>query len=177
MWCSGVEQMSEVGRITVHVKYGDVEQTFAGSVEDVWLSVNKFFAGFVPTFEIADKLVLKVDLQKLLKDCEGIVAFSAEGANVLVPRNRLTDNEALGLLLLASHVGFQLGKLETDAVSRDELQAKLGKAAKIVSTRIGELVKGEWAVKTADEKYKITTYGITQMQKEMLPRIRAKMNQ
>lgn len=169
--------MSGAGRITVHVKYGDVEQTFNGSVEDVWLSVNKFFAGFVPTFEIADRLVLKVDLQRLLKDCEGIIAFSAEGANVLIPRNKLTDNEALGLLLLASYVGFQLGKLDSDAVSRDELQAKLGKAPKIVSTRLGELVKGEWAVKMVDDKYRMTTFGVVQMQKEILPRTKAKASQ
>jgi hypothetical protein len=168
--------MGEVGRVTVHVKYGGVEQTFSGSVEDVWLSMSKFFNEFLPTFEIADKLVLKVDLQRLLRDCEGIVAFSAEGVNLLVPRGKLTDNEVLGLLLLAGYVGCQLGKLETDVVSRDELQVRLGKDAKIVSTRLGELVKGELAVKTADEKYKITTFGIVQMQREILPRIRAKIS-
>lgn len=166
--------MGEVGRVTVHVKYGDVEQTFEGSVEDVWLSVNKFFREFVPTFEIAKKLVLSVNLQQLAKDCEGLIAFSKEGANILVPRGKLTDNETLGLLLLASYVGFQLGRLESDGVSRDELQARLGKGGKIVSTRLGELVKSEMALKMADEKYKITTFGIMQMQKEVLSRIKAK---
>lgn len=166
--------MGEDKRVTVHVKYGDVEQTFSGSVEDVWLSVNRFFKEFVPVFEVAKKLMLNVDLQQLTKDCEGIIAFSAEGANVLVSRSKLTDNEVLGLLLLAGYVGFQLGKLNSDAISRDELQTRLGKDAKIVSTRLGELVKSEIAVKTADEKYKITTFGIVQMQKEILPKIRAK---
>jgi hypothetical protein len=52
---------------------------------------------------------------------------------------------------------------------------KLGKDSKITSTRLGELVKSEVAAKTADEKYKITTFGIVQMQKEMLPRIKAKI--
>jgi hypothetical protein len=167
--------LGEDKRVTVQVKYGDVEQTFSGSVEDVWLSVNKFFEGFVPVFEVAKKLVLNVDLQQLARDCEGIIAFSAEGANVLVSRSKLTDNEVLGLLLLAGYVGFQLAKLESDGVSRDELQTRLGKDAKIVSTRLGELVKSEIAVKTADEKYKITTFGVVQMQKEILPRIRTKI--
>jgi len=162
-------------RITVHVKYGDVEQTFSGGVEDVWLSVNRFFKEFVPVFEVAKKLTLNVNLQQLARDCEGIIAFSTEGANVLVSRSKLTDNEVLGLLLLAGYVGFQLGKLESYGVSRDELQAKLGKDAKIVSTRLGELVKSEIAVKTSDEKYKITTFGVVQMEKEILPRIRAKI--
>jgi hypothetical protein len=56
------------------------------------------------------------------------------------------------------------------------LQAKLGKSSKITSTRLGELVKSDLATKTADEKFKITTFGITQMQKEILPKIKAKIN-
>jgi hypothetical protein len=167
--------MGEAGRVTVYVRYGDVEQTFSGSIEDVWLSVNRFFGEFVPAFEVAKRLVLSVDLQELAKDCEGLIAFSAEGANVLVPRGKLTDNEVLGLLLLAGYVGWRLGKLNSDGVSRDDLQARLGKDAKIVSTRLGEFVKGELAVKTADEKYKITTFGIMQMQKEIIPKIKAKI--
>lgn len=163
-------------RITVHVKYGDVEQTFSGGVEDVWLSVNKFFKELIPVFEVAKKLTLNVDLQQLARDCEGIIAFSAEGANVLVSRSKLTDNEVLGLLLLAGYVGFQLGKLDSDGFSRDELQARLGKGGKIVSTRLGELVKSELAVKTSDEKYRITTFGVMQMQKEIIPKIKAKMS-
>ncbi len=163
-------------KVTVQVRYKDVEKNFSGSPEDAWLFVSKFFNEFLPTFEIAEKLMLNVDLQKLLKDCEGIIAFSTEGFNLLVPRGKLTDNETLSLLLLASHVGFQLSKVDSDAVSRDELQVRLGKDAKIVSTRLGELVKGELAVKTAGEKYKITTFGIVQMQKEILPKIKTKIN-
>jgi hypothetical protein len=160
--------------LTVHIKYKDVEEVFSGSVEQVWLGLSKFFSEFVPTFEVAAELVLSVDLEKLARDCVGLFAFSAEGANVLVPRNKLTDNESLGLLLLAGYVGFKLGKLESDAVSKEELQVKVGKAAKVVSTRLGELVKSGMVVKSVDEKYKITTFGITQMQREVLPKIKAK---
>jgi hypothetical protein len=162
-------------QVVVHVKFGDVEQAFSGDVESVWLSLNKFFAESVPAFDVAKKLVLSVDLQKLAKDCEGLFGFSEEGVNVLVPRGKLTDNEVLGLLLLASYVGFRLGRLQSDSVSRDELAAKLGKDSKIVSTRLGELVKSEIAAKTDDDKYKMTTFGAVQMQKEILPRTRAKM--
>jgi hypothetical protein len=162
-------------QVTVHVRFGDVEQTFSGSVEDVWVSVNRFFGEFIPSFEVARKLVLNVDLQKLVKECEGIIAFSKEGSNLLVSRNRLTDNETLALLLLAKYVGCQLGLVDGDAVSKEELQAKLGKSGKITSTRLGELVKSDMAMKTDDEKFKITTFGIVQMQKDVLPRIKAKI--
>lgn len=168
--------MSEAEQaVTVHVKYGGVEQTFTGSVEDVWASVNKFFSEFVPSFEIARKLVLSVDLQRLVEECEGLIAFSPEGVNLLVSRDRLTDNETLGLQLLASYIGYRLGIVEGDAVSREELQAKLGKSSKIVSTRLGELVKREIATKTNDGKYKISSFGVVQMQRDFLPRIKAKI--
>ena len=165
-----------VGRVVVHVRFGDVEQTFTGSVEDVWLSLNRFFGEFLPSFEVAKRLVLSVDLQRLVNDCEGLIAFSKEGANLLVSKDRLTDNECLLLWLLAGYVGYGLGLVESDCVSKEELQARLGKSGKIASTRLGELVKSDMVAKVADDKYRITTFGVVQMQKDVLPRIKAKLN-
>jgi hypothetical protein len=92
-----------------------------------------------------------------------------------VSKDRLTDNEALLLWLLAGYVGFSLGLVGSDAVSKEELQAKLGKSGKIASTRLGELVKSDVVAKVADDKYRITTFGIVQMQKDIIPKIRAKV--
>jgi len=160
--------------VTVHVKFGDVEQSFSGSVEEVWLSLNRFFGEVLPSFEIARKLVLSVDLQGLVRDCEGLVGFGKEGPQVLVSRGKLTDNEVLGLWLLAYSVGYGLGLVRSDCVSKEELQLKLGKSAKITSTRLGELVKSDMVMKTADEKFRMTTFGLVQMQKDIIPKIKAK---
>lgn len=161
--------------VTVQIKYKDVEKAFSGSPEEVWLLINKFFNQFLPSFEIADRLVLNVDLQKLVKDCENIIAYAKEGPCLLVPRNKMTDNETLSLLLLANYLGCQVGKIEGDGVSKEELQAKLGKDAKIAGTRLGELVKNGIVAKASDEKYRITTLGVVQMQKDILPKIKAKI--
>jgi hypothetical protein len=161
--------------VTVQIRYKDVEKTFSGRVEEVWLLLNKFFGEFLPSFAIAKRLVLSVDLDKLVKDCEGLVAFSKEGANLLVSKDRLTDNECLLLWLLAASVGHELGLVGGDCVSKEELQARLGKSGKIVSTRLGELVKTDMVAKLADDKYRITTFGIVQMQKDIIPKIKAKV--
>jgi hypothetical protein len=161
-------------KVAVQIRYKDVENTFSAPMEEAWLLLNKFFSEFIPAFEIASKLWLSVDLQKLAKDCEGFIAFSREGANLLVPKSKLTDNEALSLWLLASYLGHELGLLESDAVSKEELQAKLGKSGKITSTRLGELVKNDVVTKTGDERFRITTLGVAQVQKEVLPKIKAK---
>ena len=166
--------MSVSRQVSVVVRFGDVEQTFTGSVEDVWLSLNRFFGEFVSSFEVARRLVLSVDLEKLVKDCEGLIAFSKEGANLLVSKDKLTDNETLLLWLLAYHVGHDLGLVGSDCAGKEALVARLGKSGKIVSTRLGELVKGDLVVKVGDEKFRITTFGIVQMQKEIIPKIKAK---
>jgi hypothetical protein len=163
-------------KVTVNIKYKAVEKTFSGTVEETWLLLNNFFKEFLPSFEIANKLWLNVDLQQLAKDCEAIIAFSKEGPCLLVPKNKLTDNEALSMWLLASYLGHELGMVESDALSKEELQAKLGKSGKITSTRLGELVKNDMVAKTAEDKFKVTTFGIVQMQKEILPRVKAKMS-
>jgi hypothetical protein len=161
-------------QVTVQIKHGNLEETISGSPEQVWLLLNKFFNNFLPSFETAQRLTLQTDLQAITKEIDGIIAFAEEGPYIMFPRNKLTDNETLALLLLANYVGFQLGRLKSDGLSKDELQTKLGKDAKITSTRLGELVKNEVALRTVDEKYKMTSFGLVQMQKDILPKIRSK---
>ncbi len=163
-------------KIVIHVKYKDVEKNFSGSVNNVWISINKFFSEFIPTFVIAKKMILNVNLQNLINDCEKLIALTNEGPHLLASRDKLTDSETLVLQLLASYIGFKLGTLESDAISREDLQGKLGKSSKIVSTRLGELVRRELAVKTNGGKYKISVFGIAQMQREILPRIKVKLS-
>jgi len=160
--------------VTVRIKYKDVEKEFSGTIEEAWLLLSKFFNEFLPSFEIAKKLLLNVDNQQLAKDCEGLIAFSKEGSNLLVPGTKLTDNETLLMWLLASHLGQKLGILVVDTLTKEELRLKLGKSGKITSTRLGELVKNSLVTRTENEKFKITTLGVSLMQKEILPRIKSK---
>ena len=161
-------------KIYILIKYRDIEQQFSAEPQEAWLLLTKFFKGIVPSFEIAQKLQLNVDLKQLAQDLAGIVAFSTECPNLLVSKTKLTDNEALMVLLTAYHLGYKLGLIDSDSVSKEILQAKIGKSGKITSTRLGELVKNELATKEADDQFKITTFGIVHSQKEIFPRIKAK---
>jgi len=166
---------SEEKQITVSVKYGGVEQIFSGSLEEVWAALNKFFSELIPAFQIAKALVLSVDLQKLVEDCKSLIGFADNAPHLLVPKEKLTDNETLALNLLAAYIGFRLGMLKTDVLTREELQARLGKNPKITSTRLGELVKSEMAEKMGEGGYRITSFGVFQMQREWFPKIKAKL--
>lgn len=153
--------------ITVHIKYGEVEQTFIGDMNSVWISVNKFFSEIVPAFDIARKVILTVDLSKLVEDFKGVIAIAPEGPELLISRDKLTDTENLQFHLLAAYMGYRLGKLPSDAATKEELQAKLGKNMKITTTRLGELVKQGNLIKTEKGSYRITTKAIMQLQERM----------
>jgi len=161
--------------ITVHVKYGEIEQTFTGSVNDVWVSVNKFFSEMIPAFDIARKVTLTVDLARLIEDFKDVIAIAPEGPELLISKERLTDSETLQLYLLAAYMGYRLGKLTRETMTKEELMAKLGKNMKITTTRLGELTKDGQIAKTEESNYKITTIGIKRFQDETLPKIRTKL--
>jgi hypothetical protein len=163
-------------KIRIQIKYKDVDQQFSAEPQEAWLLLNQFFKKLIPSFEIAQKLWLSIDVAQLAKDLNGIVAFSSDGASLLVPKNKLTDNETLSVWLVAYYLGYKLGMVNSDSLSKDELQAKLGKSGKITSTRLGELVKNDVVAKTADERFRITTFGVVQTQKEVIPRIKSKIN-
>ena len=160
-------------KIKIDIKYKELEKTITGTPEEVWLWLNKLFADFIPSFKIAKKLWLDIDLQKLAEECIDLIAFSKEGLNLLIPKSKITDNETLLLWLLATQLGYRLGAINKSGLSKEELQARLGKSGKITSTRLGELVKNDLVTKTEDG-YELTTFGMSQMSKEILQKIRAK---
>jgi len=162
-------------KVQIHLKFKEIEQKFSAQPEEAWLLINQFFKEFVPSFEIAQKLWLSIDVEQLAKDLEGMAVFSNDGVSLLVPKNKLTDNEALTLWLTAYYLGNKLGMVNVDVLSKDELQLKLGKSGKITSTRLGELSKSGFVLKTSDEKFGMTTFGVFQAQKEIIPKIKLKI--
>ena len=159
--------MSKAEEVTVVVKYGGVEQTFTGKADDVWVGVNKFFSEMIPAFDIARKVTLTVDLAELIEEAKGVIAIAPEGPEVLVPKEKLTDSEALQFYLLGAFIAFRLGKRASDVMSKDELQAKLGKTPKITSTRLSELVKEGSVVKTDEGGYRLATVAVKRLQGEL----------
>ena len=160
--------------VTVHIKYMDTEQTFTGEVNQVWVSVNRFFSEMIPALHIVKKALLTVDLEKLIEDCKNVIAVAPEGPVLLVSKQRLTDSETLTLNLLATYIGNKLG-LSKSFLTKEELQAALGKNAKITGTRLGELCREGYATKTDEGNYRITTLGTKRFQEETLPEIREKL--
>jgi hypothetical protein len=160
--------------VTVHIKYLETEQTFTGDVDQVWVSVNRFFSEMIPALQTVKKALLTVELENIIEDCKNIIAIAPEGPVLRVSKQKLTDSETLLLHFLAMYIGNKLGQSK-DFLTKEELQAALGKNAKITSTRLGELCREGLATKTEEGNYRITTLGIKRFQEETLPEIREKL--
>ena len=160
--------------VSVQIKYKDTTQNFTGDADQVWRSINKFFAEMMPALHTIQKALLTVDLENLVEDCKNIVAIAPEGPVLLVAKQKLTNSETLTLHLLATYIANKFGNPK-DYVTKEELQAGLGKNAKITSTRVGELVRKGYATKTEECNYRITTLGIKRFQDEVLPEIKEKL--
>jgi hypothetical protein len=150
------------------------EETFTGDVNQVWISINRFFSEMIPALQIVKKALLTVDLEKLIEDCKNVITLAPEGPVILVSKKKLTDSETLTLQLLAKYISAKLG-LSKSFLTKKELQATLGKNAKITSTRLGELCREGYITKTEESNYRITTLGIKRFQEEILPEIREKL--
>ena len=161
------------GKISVNIKFRGMENTFVGDANDVWFSLNKFFSENVPGLEILSKIMLTVDIKRLIEDCKDVVAITPEGIAVLVSKELLTDNEALMLRLLARYLEQKIGVSETAFLPKEALQEGLGKNAKIISTRLGELCRKGYVVRM-NGNYKISTIGVKMLQSELLPKLKSK---
>lgn len=160
--------------VTVHVKYKDIEETFTGDVDDVWAGINQFFGKMIPLFEATREVVLTVDLVEIVETAKGLVAVAEEGPAVLVPKEKLTDNEGLLLMLLAAYIGGRLGVLDKPWLSKEEMRIWLGKSGKITGTRLGELCRKGLVVRVEDVGFRLSTLGVKQLIDEVLPQIRGK---
>ena len=62
---------SKIEKVDVHLKYKELEKDFSASLQETWLLLDQFFKDYLPSFEIAQKLWLNIDISQLAKDLAG----------------------------------------------------------------------------------------------------------
>jgi len=118
---------------------------------------------------------LTTDLEALLKDLAGIIAFTTEGGVVLIPREKLSKlsiRELIALHLVRVYVGQTLGKYGKDSMSVDELLTTIGGRIGAMAGRLSEMVDEGLVARIGRGEYKITTFGIKQFTETILPKIK-----
>jgi len=164
--------VSEERKVEMLLRYRGMEIKLSGTPNEVTKAFLDFMSKMLPAYEIVNRLVMTVDLDKLLRDLEGIVALTPEGVIVTTPRDNMGERETILLHLLKTNVGYQLGKLEEDAISLADILTQTGGKPSTTAARLSELVNQGWVERVGRGKYRITTFGVKSFQETVLPKLK-----
>ncbi len=164
--------MSEDGKVEMLLRYRGMEIKLTGSPDEVTTAFLEFMSKMLPAYEIANRLVLSIDLEKLVRDLVGIVAVTPEGIIVTIPRETLGERETILLHLLKTSLGHQLGKMEEDALSLADILTETGGKPSTTAARLSELVSQNWVERVGRGQYRITTFGVKSFQETVLPKLK-----
>ncbi len=151
--------MDDQRELRVHVEFGKVKADFEGGVDQVFESVVRFFTEIYPNLEILQKVVYTPDVTRLASKLQGLVEITSEGP-ILASGLELPARHAVCITLLASHVGYALGKMPKGILSSRELARLIDKARKTIRNEMPRLISEGLLERTPEREYQITTLGI-----------------
>ncbi len=164
--------MSKEDKIEMILRYRGMEIKLIGYPNEVTKSFLEFMSKMLPAYDIANRLVMSVNLDKLVHDLEGIVALTPEGIIVTASRDNLGERETILLFLLKTNLGYQLGRLEEDSLSLTDILTETGGKPSTIAARLSELVSQGWVDRVGRGQYRITTFGVRSFQETVLPKMR-----
>ena len=154
------------------IRYGSLGKKITGDPEDVAKTVLSFLMSLVPQLELASRLVLSVDLSKIAKTCEGIVAITPEGVVVTASTEGLADRELLLFQLAKQKIAQMMGKSESDTVQASDLIAATKRSGGTVAGRLSELCSESLAERKGKGEYRVTTLGLHIFQEQVIPKLK-----
>ena len=167
------QELTNLGyQLNVSIRYGSIEKKIEGPPEEVGKAVVSFLTSVVPQLELASRLVLSVDLSRIAKACEGIVAITPEGVVVTVPVGSLSDRELLLLHLVKEKIAEMTGKSKNDTVQAASLITATKRSGGTVAGRLSELCAESLAERKGKGEYRITTLGLHIFEDQVLSKLR-----
>ena len=108
--------------IYVKIKYKDIEIELEGSMEEVYREIRKWFMRYLPSIEIAEKLLLDIDFHKLAKQLSNYVYITNEGDVILRDSSSVLSLHNKILIVLSSlRLLEYLGKRSSSHITLDDL--------------------------------------------------------
>jgi hypothetical protein len=167
------QELTSVGHpLEVIIRYGSMEKKITGNPEDVAKAVLSFLTSQIPELELASRLVLSADLNRLAEASEGVLAVTPEGVVVTVSTETLADRELLLLHLAKQKIAEMAGKSESDTVQASNLIAQTKRSSGTVAGRLSELSAESLVERRGKGEYRITTLGLHVFQEQVLPKLK-----
>jgi hypothetical protein len=163
----------EESNLEVVMKYKDMETKFTGKSDDVIRALLKYVSQILPGYELISGLTLTVDMENLLKNIKGLIAFTPEGIVVTVSKDKLGgERDVILVHLVKSFVGYRTGRMERDSLTMSEILTLTGGKSGTVGARLSELTSLGWVERVGRGEYRITTLGVKAFLDEMVPKLK-----
>ena len=147
-------------KLRIKRPYGELEISGKNLEE-----VTEALKTFPDWLSVIDNLVAPQLTPVIESSLSGIVEFTADGPSLIVPREKIIDREAIGLLLYATDPQAQ----EPKEIGR--LLSISGRASTGFFARLNEL-RQEGKVVKEGKSYKLTSIGKKWVEEELIPRIK-----
>ncbi|MEM2530098.1 MAG: hypothetical protein QXW19_04735 [Candidatus Bathyarchaeia archaeon] len=164
--------MGEEGWVEVTVRYKGLEKTVRGDPNAVVSELMAFFANAMPGLEVLSRISLSVDMEGLLRDCEGVIALTPEGLVITAPVDFLPDRELILFHLALAKIAHSLGKAEGSSLTSSELANRVKRSPGTIAGRVSELCSEGFAERVGKGEYRATTYGLDHFRRAILPKVK-----
>ncbi len=162
--------------LVVRVVYGDISAEFTGKdADEVLHALNSFLVSVIPELELAKKLHKSFTLRDLAEMFGDYVKLTPEGPRVMVQDPKMSDKQLIALQLVAARIAYELGRAERDGMIVQEIEQATALKPKSISSRLSELAKQNVVERRVENRtvyYRITTYGIEWLSRELASRPR-----
>jgi DNA-binding MarR family transcriptional regulator len=163
--------------LVIRVSYGDVNAEFTGKdADEVLHALNSFLISMIPELELARKLHVSYTLRDMADMFGEYIKLTPEGPRVMVQDSRMSDKQLIALQLVAARIAYELGRSERDGMAVQEIEQATALKPKSISSRLSELAKQNVVERRSGNRsayYRITTYGIGWLSKELVARAHA----
>ncbi|MEM1517558.1 MAG: winged helix-turn-helix transcriptional regulator [Nitrososphaerota archaeon] len=153
-------------KMRLSLQYGDLKADFEGTPEEVTKLLIRFLEQNIPTYSIARRITLTVDLESLVDAVETYIGYSKDDGFFLKPGfQQLPSSDQILLLLAKRYLENIWGITQTPAMSMREISEKLGLKEGTSSSRLTELIRKGMVRRLERGDYTITTLGLQELMK------------
>lgn len=167
-----MEATAVTDKLEVTLRYGEIEKTISGNSDEVLRELITFLSEVLPTFQLASKLSLTVDIDELLTSLVGVMAVTPEGVVVTAATDKLTDKEIMLLHLLKMKVAYLTGKAPSETLRSSDLVVFSNRTPGTVAGRLSELCAENLVQRIGKGEYRITTLGIQRFSEDVLTKLK-----
>lgn len=154
-----------MNKISVRIKYGDIVYEVEGSTEEVLTDIIRWINNIIPTFNLAKRLLIDIDYQKLIESISKYGGLTSDGDILIYSEHNksLSLSNKILILLSLRHIQYKFGYVDEEALPLNMIARKLSSSNKTTSSRLSELYSQGYVSKdrrNGSVAYKITMKGL-----------------